>query len=123
VEKVAALIQAEINLKKQVSDLEKKETAYSKTIQEADTIMARVEVSYQERIKELEQEKHDLKQDDPGGGLHHGESGVRLPGADTGARARETPTERKDLVPRGQQEQGDQTKHSLGRPEGRNEDN
>ena len=63
VEKVAALIQAEINLKKQVnsypkinllgqksvtfvllkvSDLEKKETAYSKTIQEADTIMARL---------------------------------------------------------------------------------
>merc|ERR1719237_1734193 len=62
VERVAALIQAEINLKKQVSDLEKKETAYSKTIQEADTIMARVEVSYQERIKELEQEKHDLKE-------------------------------------------------------------
>ena len=62
VERVAALIQAEINLKKQVSDLEKKETAYSKTIQEADTIMARVELSYQERIKELEQEKHDLKE-------------------------------------------------------------
>ena len=62
VERVAALIQAEINLKKQVSDLEKKETAYSKTIQEADTIMARVELSYQERIKEVEQEKHDLKE-------------------------------------------------------------
>ena len=45
-----------------MSDLEKKETAYSKTIQEADTIMARVELSYQERIKEVEQEKHDLKE-------------------------------------------------------------
>ena len=49
-------------MKKQVSDLEKKEMAYSKTIQEADTIMARVELSYQERIAELEQEKHDLKE-------------------------------------------------------------
>ena len=62
VARVRTLLHTELILKKQVSDLEKKETAYSKTIQEADTIMARVELSYQERIKELEQEKHDLKE-------------------------------------------------------------
>ena len=62
VSRVRGLLQAEQALKKQVGDLEKKEIAYSKTIQEADTIMARVELSYQERIKELEQEKHDLKE-------------------------------------------------------------
>jgi len=62
IKKVKLLLQNELTLKKQVNDLEKKETAYSKTIQEADTIMARVEYSYQERIKELEQEKHDLKE-------------------------------------------------------------
>ena len=60
--KVRMLLRNEGCLKKQISDLEKKESAYSKTIQEADTIMARVEYSYQERIKELEQEKHDLKE-------------------------------------------------------------
>ena len=62
IRKVRLLLHNELALKKQVTDLEKKETAYSKTIQEADSIMARVEYSYQERIKELEQEKHDLKE-------------------------------------------------------------
>ena len=62
IKKVKLLLHNELALKKQVTDLEKKETAYSKTIQEADSIMARVEYSYQERIKELEQEKHDLKE-------------------------------------------------------------
>ena len=62
IRKVKLLLHNELALKKQVTDLEKKETAYSKTIQEADSIMARVEYSYQERIKELEQEKHDLKE-------------------------------------------------------------
>ena len=62
IRKVKSLLHNELALKKQVTDLEKKETAYSKTIQEADSIMARVEYSYQERIKELEQEKHDLKE-------------------------------------------------------------
>ena len=61
IKKVRILLHNELALKKQVNDLEKKETAYTKTIQEADSIMARVEYSYQERIKELEQEKHDLK--------------------------------------------------------------
>ena len=61
IKKVRMLLHNELALKKQVNDLEKKETAYTKTIQEADSIMARVEYSYQERIKELEQEKHDLK--------------------------------------------------------------
>ena len=60
--KVQSLLHSELTLKKQVNDLEKKETAYTKTIQEADSIMARVEISYQERIKELEQEKHDLRE-------------------------------------------------------------
>ena len=62
IRKVKTLLHNELALKKQVTDLEKKETAYSKTIQEADSIMARVEYSYQERIKELEQEKQDLKE-------------------------------------------------------------
>ena len=62
IKKVQSLLNNELTLKKQVNDLEKKETAYTKTIQEADTIMARVEYSYQGRIKELEQEKHDLKE-------------------------------------------------------------
>merc|ERR1711862_1075771 len=62
IKKVRMLLNNELTLKKQVNDLEKKETAYTKTIQEADSIMARVEYSYQERIKELEQEKHDLKE-------------------------------------------------------------
>ena len=61
IKKVSILLHNELALKKQVNDLEKKETAYTKTIQEADSIMARVEYSYQERIKELELEKHDLK--------------------------------------------------------------
>ena len=62
VKKIRLLLQNELALKKQVNDLEKKETAYTKTIQEADSIMARVEYSYQERIKELELEKHELKE-------------------------------------------------------------
>ena len=62
IKKVRLLLNNELTLKKQVNDLEKKESAYTKTIQEADSIMARVEYSYQERIKELEQEKHDLKE-------------------------------------------------------------
>ena len=31
------------------------------TVQEADSIMARVEYSYQEQVTQLQQEKHDLK--------------------------------------------------------------
>ena len=45
-EEVKGLLQNVTTLKKQIIDLEKKEVAYSKTIQEADTIMARVEYSY-----------------------------------------------------------------------------
>ena len=62
IKRVQCLLHNELALKKQVDDLEKKESAYTKTIQEADSIMARVEISYQERIKELEQEKHDLRE-------------------------------------------------------------
>jgi len=62
IERVGELVQSELRLKKQVADLEKKESAYSKTIKEADTIMARVEMNYKERIQELEQEKQTLKE-------------------------------------------------------------
>jgi len=62
VDRVRGLVEAEASLRKQISDLEKKEAVYSKTIQDADCIMARVEYNYQEQIKLLHQEKHELKE-------------------------------------------------------------
>ena len=46
-ERVRELVKSELKLKTQVSDLEKKEAAYTRTIKEADTIMARLSKTIQ----------------------------------------------------------------------------
>ena len=49
-------------LKSELSELQAKEAAYSQTIQEADTILAKVERNYQETIAELQAETEALRE-------------------------------------------------------------
>lgn len=60
-ERVRVLHQSQKDLASQVSELEKKEGAYRETLQEADKIMHNVEVRYQKKIEELEDQLREDK--------------------------------------------------------------
>ncbi|XP_037091137.1 myosin-9-like [Pollicipes pollicipes] len=60
-ERVRTLHQSQKHLANQVHELEKKEGAYRETLQEADKIMHTVEVRYQKKIEELEDQLREDK--------------------------------------------------------------